>query len=116
MEKKIYEKPMIKIERFTLSQSIARNCGSGALGGSSFGRPMLQDIDTCTYEVDTSDYGGESISLFVGDICSGEVDIDPEILEDPGALDAFLAEMFGEYFGEFCYNNPNEGVSIFGSA
>ena len=46
--KKQYEKPVMYIERFTLSQTIALNCGENV----DLGEPMYGSKETCGWNID----------------------------------------------------------------
>lgn len=87
--KKAYQKPRISVEKFTLSQTVAQSCGY--VSGGSSGFPAHADKHTCGWN---DGYG------------------DVYWLESPAC-----GEVVGEDFsnGEYCYNNPNGGVSIFAS-
>ncbi|MCC8128776.1 MAG: hypothetical protein LIO51_02415 [Clostridiales bacterium] len=83
-----YEKPMIRFESFALNQSIATNCGEGAIGHTNH-----YSKTTCGYIVD-------DIIIWVGDNmeygCNDDTDPD--------------AEVYG-----YCYNTPTPNMQIFSS-
>lgn len=88
--KKTYQKPKISVERFTLSQTIAQSCGYVS-GGESSGHPAHADKNTCGW-----DDGHGDVYWLTPDVCG---------------------EVVGDSFtnGEFCYNNPSGGITIFAS-
>ena len=80
------------MESFALSQSIALNCGNSTIDYTDWGKPTLQDIGTCGW-----DLGEGSGEIWMSsDICEIEW---PDVETDFG-----------------CYNNEGNGVSLFGSA
>lgn len=83
--KKAYQKPMLIVERFTLSQTIAHNCGKNL----DFSMATHATIETCGWDV-----GG--IEIF----------IDPMICDQP------LEE---DMFDFACYNAPEGGYNVFHS-
>ncbi len=86
--KKTYQKPGIYVENFGLSQSIAATCGAGK-PDSSLGQPLQDTKQTCGW-------GGNGISVWLTNPpCQTPLDEDSR-------------------FGDFCYNNPNGGLTIFG--
>lgn len=87
--KKAYQKPQISVEKFTLSQTIAQSCGY--VSGEISGFPAHADKNTCGWN---DGYG--KVFWLDDSVCRNVVDED-----------------FSN--GEFCYNNPNGGVSIFAS-
>ena len=101
MKKKEYTKPLIKIEAFALSQSIAKACGYDSQTGTTVGKPNHADIDTCAwlYEEEDEEFGDvESYSFWL--------DASPKCTDAVG---------YDFDFGGFCYNNPNGGVAVFSS-
>ena len=83
--KRKYEKPLFGVEIFSLTQSIARDCGgSGALGDGA----NAVDPGDCIWEL------GDGVSIFVA---MANCTLDGE----------------GGEWG--CYNNPNEGNYVFRS-
>ena len=93
--KESYTKPLIFFENFSLTQTIARNCGdthSGTLGQSNH-----YNENTCQWIVGDSEY-------FFVEACqdAGEIG-DPE----PGDDDIDIPG--------FCYNNPEGSQQVFSS-
>ena len=84
--KKQYSKPGIIIEDFAIAQNIASNCGNA--GGH---RHTHAYQDVCTWMV-------EDVAVFTDSNFNCEIPIMP-----------------GERFEDICYNNPDGGISIFGS-
>lgn len=86
--KAVYKKPVLQIEYFTLSQSIA-SCG--AFQDSTLGKPGHDD-KPCGWDM------GNTIVW-------------------TGAEGSSCTLPWGENdeFNGVCYNNPNNGISIFGS-
>ncbi len=94
--KEQYVKPLIAFESFSLTQSIARNCGdthSGTLGESTH-----LDEKTCAWDV-----GGYTIFLLYLDNSPCEGGDGPESEDEVFEFDAL------------CYNNPDGGKEIFSS-
>lgn len=89
--KKKYVKPVIMFESFTLTQSIAYNCGNHKADptGDDSG-PTMQDKNVCGW------YDGFDVIWLSTPACSDEYPADAEIEEG-------------------CYHNAGGGVSIFGS-
>lgn len=87
--KKTYQKPEISVERFTLSQTIAQSCGY--VSGGSSGHPTHADKTACGWD----DGYGDKYWLSQG-VCDIEVEEDVSV-------------------GDYCYNNPNGGITIFAS-
>ncbi len=90
--KEKYVKPLIAYEDFSLTQTIARNCGD--THNSSLGRSTHYDEDTCMWDV-----GGFTI-FYLDNGC----DDGPDNKDD----DTYEFELF-------CYNNPDGGVQVFSS-
>lgn len=90
--KAVYKKPEIRIERFTLSQTIA-SCG--AAQDSTLGGPNQGTKATCGWVVGSEVYWS---SLPACDDGTGEAY--PEGWDELGGV---------------CYNNPNGGTTIFSS-
>lgn len=90
--KKVYEKPVLRVEHFALSQSIA-SCG--AAHTSNVGGPNHWSKTTCGWVVGNEVYWS---TLPACDDGSGEAY--PEGWDDLGAV---------------CYNNPGGGNTIFSS-
>lgn len=90
--KQKYEKPMILIERFTMTQSIAGMCSIG--DSDEWGMPNSTSKDTCGW---TMPDGYTTIwTSSVGNGCG--IAMGPE----------------DEFMG-VCYNNPDGGLTVFGS-
>lgn len=85
-----YEKPLVKIERFAITQSIAAHCGYSSDKYS--GHPTHADKNACGWD----DGYGEVYWTSTNTGCNGSYSEDSVI-------------------GEVCYNNPNGGVQIFAS-
>ena len=68
--KKAYEKPVLYIERFTLSQTIALNCGENVY----LGEPTHGSKETCGWNVDgiivftSKNYCSELTEIYL-DVC-----------------------------------------------
>lgn len=91
--KERYIKPMIYFESFSLTQTIARDCGDTHTG--TLGESNHYDETTCEW-----DLGGFTIFFLTdGDRC----DDGPDEPGDEYEIDAF------------CYNNPDGGREIFSS-
>lgn len=84
----MYKKPEAHIEMFTLNQSIA-SCGT--YGSSELGKPSYGDSSSCGWDLGNvvvwSDYPNVCTQWWPSDLAYEGV----------------------------CYNNPNGGVSAFGS-
>lgn len=87
--KKIYIKPIVQIERFTISQSVAQNCGYNDDVFTGF--PTQADKNSCGWN---DGYGEVYWTSNV--TCGGEYSEDLEV-------------------GEVCYNNPNGAPTVFAS-
>lgn len=87
--KKVYKKPMIAMEYFTLNQNIAVSCGYN--DENYFGHPTQADKTNCGWD----DGFGEIFWVTVGP-CSDNYSPDLEI-------------------GEVCYNAPAGVATIFAS-
>lgn len=88
MEKK-YVKPDVYVERFELSQTVAKSCGWTS--DSTIGSPTHADIDVCGWNME------DGIVVFVtSPTCAITMPVDTEI-------------------NGSCYNNPVGGQSIFAS-
>lgn len=85
-----YEKPMVYIDDFTVSQSIAAGCGAVA-GGNTLGKPTHWDKTTCGWN-----NGVDVLWTDANQECHEKV---PDYAEVDGV----------------CYNNPGGGNSIFSS-
>lgn len=88
--KQVYEKPVLHIEHFTLSQTIANGCGAVA-GGNSLGGPNSGDIHNCGWQMG-------DMSFWIAGTTGCGIPLDPDT-EGMGV----------------CYNNPEGGNSIFAS-
>ncbi len=94
--KEQYVKPLIAFESFSLTQTIAKNCGD--THHSTLGESTHLDMYSCAW-----DAGGYTIFILsLGKGC-----------EDDGPEDEDDVENF-EYEG-LCYNNPDGGQEIFSS-
>ena len=87
--KKTYVKPALTLESFVLNQSIADSCGTT---NPDFGRPGFGTKETCAW----IDSWGDAYWLDSMDVCTTKAGENVDI-------------------GGICYNNPNSGVTIFGS-
>jgi len=99
--KERYVKPQLLFESFSLSQTIAKDCGdthSGTLGESNH-----YDAETC--EWDAGDY-----TIFF-DHC-GDEQVPP--IEGSGMTEEEYEAMIADIVG-LCYNNPDGGQTIFSS-
>ena len=94
--KEQYTKPVIIFESFSLTQTIARDCGYS--GHSTLGEPTYYSELNCAW-----DCGGYTVYLLYLD--KGCEDDGPETPEE--------AEEFS--FEGQCYNNPDGGTEIFSS-
>ena len=83
--KATYTKPVLAVELFSLTQTIARDC---AEMGIPKDRLNLNDPYTCAWDM------GGGMTVFVGDVNC--------------VLD-------GQDMGYGCYNNPSEGSYVFRS-
>ena len=90
--KRQYTRPTLRIERFSLSQTVASSCGD--FTGSTLGKPSSGDKVSCGWDV-----GGYIV--WVADSQSAH-DCNVHMSEDAR-------------FEAVCYNNPNGGLTIFGS-
>lgn len=90
--KKIYIKPSVYIEQYSLSAHIAGNCGSGANSGGMFGTPAFSTPYDCawTYEDTVMAY------------CSSEV-CGTNTVSKP------------EDFNGYCYNSGADDIRVFSS-
>ena len=104
--KERYVKPKIYCENFTLSQTIARNCGDNH-DSSSFGESNHYNESTCQW------IAGD-VKIFASAPCTWP---DPEdYLEDPDILKLMIDDLLKEeYGGGVCYNNPESGQQLFSS-
>ncbi len=90
--KRIYQKPMLLLERFELKQSITQSCTAASLP-SVMGKPNSADKLSCGWEIATN------MVLWLGEPSS------PCTI--PLAEDATGNDL--------CYNNPGSGYTIFSS-
>lgn len=91
--KTVYKKPEIRIEHFTLSQTIADGCG--ATHDSTLGGPNHWTKATCGWVVGSEVYWSSIPAC------------------DDGTGEAYPEGWDG--LGGICYNNPEGGASIFSS-
>lgn len=87
--KKVYEKPMARMEMFALSQSVAANCGYK--DENYIGHPTLHSKSSCGW-----DDGTGEVFWAVKDPCADAYDENLSV-------------------GEVCYNNPNGAATVFSS-
>lgn len=87
--KKVYEKPRILIEEFSLTQSVAVSCG---VPENNQGQPHASTPANCAWE----DWFGDMYWHTVNNVCTVETDDDANV-------------------GGMCYNEPNGGFHVFGS-
>lgn len=88
--KKKYTTPVLMMESFTLSQSIAHNCGQNLV----FDNATLKYKSTCGWDVDGDKTSTGDIVFMDDNICT------------------YLTESVD---GLVCYNNPEGGYNIFNS-
>lgn len=86
--KEAYVKPAFYIERFSLTQNIANNCGVPT-GGSSLGNPGNMIDKSCGWDIGTG-------ILFISGVENCNIPVDPD------------AEVSG-----VCYMAPNSSNAIF---
>lgn len=91
--KKTYTKPTILWESFSLTQSIAAGCSD--FSNSTLGKPSSGDKINCGWDMG-------NLIVWVANDGSAKTDCN----YDWGA---------DEPFDVLCYNNPNGGMTIFGS-
>ena len=98
--KERYVKPLLLFESFSLSQTIAKDCGD--THDSTLGQSNHYNADTCNWVIGEGD---DAIVLFFYDACADaeELGFDEEY---PGTLD----DVEG-----LCYNNPDGGQMLFSS-
>ena len=89
-----YTKPVLHMETFSLSQSVATNCG--AAHSSTLGGPTWGDATNCVWKL--SEY---ETYFLMGSSCT--IEFTSEEANTPGI------------FENMCYNNPTPGQSIFSS-
>ncbi len=90
--KRIYQKPMLLLERFELKQSITLSCSAASVSGI-IGAPNSADKLTCGWEV------ASNMVLWLGEPTSP---CTIPMSEDATGYDV-------------CYNNPLSGYTIFSS-
>lgn len=82
-----YVKPVLVIENFTLSQSIAYNCGENL----NWNQATTKDVNSCGWE---TGFPGEVV--FVKSVNQN-------------------CNISDEEFDGVCYNNPDAGINVFSS-
>lgn len=92
--KEHYVKPVVFFESFSLTQTIARNCGDTHTG--TFGESNHYNENTCEWDI-----GG--VTIFFTEDPSGRCFDGPDGPDDDYELEAV------------CYNNPDGGKQIFSS-
>lgn len=90
--KKVYSKPCIYMEKYSLSAHIAGNCGAGVNSGIIFGEPGFGDPYGCAWMY------GETVMAYINPDHCGENTVDE--------VDDFLG---------YCYNSGADDVRIFSS-
>lgn len=96
--KKTYQKPIVVVENFELTEHIA-SCGSTTVGsGNAFGKPNHYGGTNCEFKI--SDSGGIALFLESNNECTMEVQVDEE-----GNLVGWAG----------CYNTPDGNISMFAS-
>lgn len=90
--KRIYKKPTVYIEQYSLSAHIAGDCGAGANSGGMFGTPAFGSPYTCAWK-----YEGTVMAYCNQEAC-GENTCDR--VED---------------FMGYCYNSGADDVRVFSS-
>ena len=81
-----YVKPVLVIENFTLSQSIAYNCGKNL----NWNQATTKDVNSCGWE---TGFPGDVVFMAPSNVCN---------VKD-------------EDFDGVCYNNPDGGINVFSS-
>lgn len=94
--KKIYTKPVLHMEDFTLSQSIAHNCGDGL----DWNQANLKYKSTCGWNT------GLDANY------DGSIDEQDVIFVSSDACNTKVGE--NDFVG-VCYNNPDGGLNVFNS-
>ena len=93
--KKVYTKPVLMMEDFTLSQTIAHNCGDNL----NFSEATLKYKESCGWNVGDVNFDGIVDVVFnTARACSIKAD-----------------ETYSDGFVSVCYNNPGSGYNIFNS-
>ena len=90
--KKQYQKPLLAVESFELTQSVAASCGAGSVS-AWYGKPTHSDAGPCQWDL------GGGVTIFNAGACSI-----PAIADEQG----HVADIF-------CYNNPGDAIVVFGS-
>lgn len=98
--KEEYVKPLIVFESFSLTQTIAKDCGD--THDSTLGQSNHLDANSCQWIVGDPDDPDASIYFFEG-ACRDAEELG---LEDPEE---------GYDLGALCYNNPDGGQEVFSS-
>lgn len=98
--KERYVKPQLLFESFSLSQTIAKDCG--VVHGSPLGEATHYSVYNCMWDV-----GGYTVFF---DHCGDEQVPMPEEGEYED-----IYEYVAEVFGVECYNNPGGGQMVFSS-
>ena len=98
--KERYVKPQLLFESFSLSQTIAKDCGD--THDSTLGESTHYEVTTCMWDV-----GGYTIFF---DHC-GDEQID---MPEEGEYDD-IYEYVAEVLEVECYNNPDGGQMVFSS-
>ena len=93
--KKVYEKPLVGIESFEMSQTVALSCGFADSEGNTLGNPTHADRDTCGWNLGL----GQSVWLPNNEMCTFPSDNDT-IEKDNITM---------------CYNNPAGQYQVFAS-
>lgn len=97
--KNIYTKPVLHMEDFTLSQSIAHNCGEHTK--EMWGSVTNKSTQSCGWDL--------NIDTNSGSVESGNTDV---VFAHEGACSENY--LFSEFYG-MCYNAPGAGFNIFNS-
>lgn len=84
-----YVKPELIMEHFSLCQSIASGCDG--LDTNTLGAPLQATKDICAWDV-----GG--MAVFSNDV-----------------FNCFIKVGSDDSYGNYCYDNPNGGITIFSS-
>lgn len=90
--KKVYSKPSVYIEDYSLSAHIAGNCGAGINSGTMFGQPGFGDPYNCAWKY------GDTILAYINVNYCGDNAVDN--VED---------------FMGYCYNSGNDDYRVFSS-
>lgn len=88
--KQVYTKPVLMVETFTLTQTIATKCG--AAHDSTLGTPTHYSKSTCGWDM------GGNVVIWTTEVSSCVIKEDKDIM-----------------INGVCYNNPDGNSSIFGS-